>query len=434
VRRQALVSLASGVAAMSLQVMNGHAQECSGLLEDVRVELVKRLRARRSEIQEAIFARVQAMSGTADESENAEYMAGLRAAVIEALDYAVTSIEQGEGWAPPIPSAAVAQARRAARHGVSLDTVLRRYAAGDRQLAEFVMDEADRFPTQELRHLLRSHGLQVDRFMASVAAEYMDELERVARSPQQRLAESVERLLVGEPVDTTKLDYEFDGRWHLGLIALGVDAEKAVKAVADAVDRQLLGIRRGEQTLWAWLGGRRRLAIADLERFLSSKGIADISLAVGEPGRGLDGWRLTHRQAQAAMWVALRRPRRLTRYADDLLLAAALRDEVLARSLHEIYFLPLCGQRDGAVLRETLDAYLTSGRNAATAAAALKVDRHTVQRRLRKIEERLGRLLHTCLAELEVALRLQELGETADADRLPDAELGASSNGAPHRD
>jgi hypothetical protein len=62
------------------------------------------------------------------------------------------------------------------------------------------------------------------------------------------------------------------------------------------------------------------------------------------------------------------------------------------------------------------------------------VDRHTVQRRLRKIEERLGRLLHTCLAELEVALRLQELGETADADRLPDAELGASSNGAPHRD
>jgi hypothetical protein len=185
--------------------VNGYAQECSGLLEEVRVELVKRLRARRSEIQETIFARVRAMSGPTGEGEHAEYMAGLRAAVAEALDYAVTSIEQGEDWSPPIPSAAAAQARRAARHGVSLDTVLRRYAAGDRQLAEFVMDEADRFPAQELRHLLRSHGLLVDRFMASVAAEYMDELERVERSPQQRLAESVERLLVGEPFDTTKL-------------------------------------------------------------------------------------------------------------------------------------------------------------------------------------------------------------------------------------
>jgi hypothetical protein len=404
--------------------MNGYARESSALLEGVRVELVERLRERRSEIQEAIFARVRAMSGTADESENAEYMAGLRAAVVEALDYAVTSIEQGEGWAPPIPSAAASQARRAARHGVSLDTVLRRYAAGDRQLAEFVMDEADRFPTQELRHLLRSHGLQVDRFMASVAAEYMDELERAARSPQQRLAESVDKLLLDEPVDTTKLEYELDGRWHLGLIALGVDLERTVKAMADAVDCQLLSVRRGEHTLWAWLGGRRRLAMADLEHFLSSMTIGEVSLAVGEPGRGLDGWRLTHRQAQAALWLVLRRPRQLTRYADDLLLAAALRDDVLARSLHEIYFLPLCSPRDGgAVLCETLRAYFASGRNAATAAAALKVDRHTVQRRLRKIEERLGRLLHTCCAELEVALRLQDLDGDIDTDSMQTIEL-----------
>ena len=52
------------------------------------------------------------------------------------------------------------------------------------------------------------------------------------------------------------------------------------------------------------------------------------------------------------------------------------------------------------VLRETLRAYFAAGFNAATAAAALEVDRHTVQRRLRKVEEALGRLLHTCHAEL----------------------------------
>ena len=65
----------------------------------------------------------------------------------------------------------------------------------------------------------------------------------------------------------------------------------------------------------------------------------------------------------------------------------------------------------GVGLRETLRAYFDAGFNAATAAAALEVDRHTVQRRLRKVEEALGRLLHTCHAELEVALVLEELDD-----------------------
>jgi DNA-binding PucR family transcriptional regulator len=142
-----------------------------------------------------------------------------------------------------------------------------------------------------------------------------------------------------------------------------------------------------------------------------------VSLAVGAAGRGIDGWRLTHRQAQAAMLVALRRPQMLTRYADVSLLAAVLRDAELARSVVEIHLSPLDGQKDGAVLRETLHAYFAAGCNAATAAAALRVDRHTVERRLHTIETRLGRALHTCHAELEVALRVQELD---DPTRLSD--------------
>jgi DNA-binding PucR family transcriptional regulator len=53
----------------------------------------------------------------------------------------------------------------------------------------------------------------------------------------------------------------------------------------------------------------------------------------------------------------------------------------------------------------------------------LEVDRHTVQRRLRKVEEALGRLLHTCHAELEVALSLEELDRAAD--------LGGATPSAP---
>jgi DNA-binding PucR family transcriptional regulator len=78
--------------------------------------------------------------------------------------------------------------------------------------------------------------------------------------------------------------------------------------------------------------------------------------------------------------------------------------------LRETYLVPLDEHGDsGLVLRETLRAYFAAGFNAATAAAALEIDRHTVQRRLRKVEETLGQLLPSCHAELEVALSLEKL-------------------------
>lgn len=57
-------------------------------------------------------------------------------------------------------------------------------------------------------------------------------------------------------------------------------------------------------------------------------------------------------------------------------------------------------------LRETLKAYLATGLNVSSTAAALGVNRRTVTRRLRSVEESLGRPLETCVADLEVALRL----------------------------
>jgi len=142
--------------------------------------------------------------------------------------------------------------------------------------------------------------------------------------------------------------------------------------------------------------------------------LGEVSVAVGEPRRGLDGWRLTHYEAQAARLVAMRQPTQLVQASKAILLAAVLRDEPLAKSLRQTYLAPLDEHGDaGMVLRETLRAYFSAGFNAATAAAALEVDRHTVQRRLRKVEEAIGRLLQTCHAELSVALRLEELDQGA---------------------
>jgi sugar diacid utilization regulator len=307
---------------------------------------------------------------------------------------------------------------------VKLDNVLLRNNAGHAVLEDFVVQEVD-FASERsvLRGVFGTLGALLDHFTALMAHEYQRELERVAHSPELRRIERVQKLLAGGHLNAAELGYDLDAE-HLGVIAVGAKAGDTVRALAARLGRQLLSVARSEDTVWAWFGGQRTLDIADIERLLSAEQSAEVSLAVGGPGRGIEGWRLTHRQAQAAMLVALRRPQRLTRYADVSLLAAVLRDRELATSLVEIHLSPLDGKKDGAVSRETLRAYFAAGCNAATAAAALGVDRHTVVRRLHTIETRLGRLLHTCHAELEVALRLEELGEPTGPSGDSQSPLG----------
>jgi hypothetical protein len=340
------------------------------------------------------------------------------------LDYVLTGIELGAEWPGPIPSVVVAQAHRAARGGVDLETVLLRCAGwGHRVLLGFVIAEADDLPTRALGQVLDIQALLIERLLAAVSIEYKRELERAGRSPEHRHAELVARLLAGEPLDTAELGYELDA-WHVGLIATGVGALQVLRGIAAGADRQLLAVSPGEQTVWAWFGGARRLEVSELERLVPANASAGVSLAIGEPGSGGDGWRLTHRQAQAARLVALHRGGRegmtLTRYAEDMLLAAALRDEMLARSLKEIFLSPLAIRRDGgATSRQTLREYLATGCNASKAADRLGVTRHTVENRLSAAEHHLGRALPTCLVELEVALRLEELTPPVSAGESP---------------
>lgn len=387
-------------------------------LRQVRLQLVARLRARSTEIEDAVLSRALALAESTGD-DDPDYSAGLRAAIAEVVDFALLGIEEGEDWPETIPSAAAAQARRAARNGVSLDTVLRRYAAGDRLLGEFIMSEADHFPAELLRKVIQSQGVQVDRLMAAVAAEYMDEVERMRRSPTQRLTERVQRVLAGAgPVGSEDFEYELEKTWHLGMILAGAKAKEAPGKMAALLSAQVLAVPRGSGIVWAWFGSRERSRIVELDDCLAEIP-TDVSLAIGEPHRGVEGWRLTHREAQAAFEVMLRKPQRMTRSSDVLLLAAVLRDEVLAKALMETFLAPFDDRGDsGRVLRETLRAYFAAGLNAATAAAALGVDRHTVQRRLRKVEEMLGRVLHSCHAELEVALTLEELDPLDKPERM----------------
>jgi hypothetical protein len=161
----------------------------SGLVEDARTAVVGRLRARQVELVAAIFARMRGDSFDRAGDDDAEYLAGLRAAVAVAVDYVLEGIERGEQWAGPIPAVACEQARRAARIGVPLDTVLRRYLVGHTLLEEFVMEEADRGeenqspPTSRdaLRGVLRAQAAALDRLLQAITGEYEDEAGRDGR-------------------------------------------------------------------------------------------------------------------------------------------------------------------------------------------------------------------------------------------------------------
>lgn len=402
-----------------------------------RVRLLSRVRARRAELEDAVFARILEGDYVSSGDDDAEYVAGLRNVVQAAIEYALITLESGEGVEEMAPPQAIVQARRAARLGVNLDTVLRRYVLGSTMLGDLLVEEAANSDLGDdamaLREVLSTQAAVLERLLAAITAEYNTELERVGRSPAQRLTERVQRLLAGAPGDLFDLDYELDG-WHVGAIATGATVAHDLRRVADALDCRLLYVPCGEQMAWAWLGGRSAPAAADIELALLGEktagppalmpsrgrggGTREVTLALGEPAWALEGWRLTHRQAQAAMRVALRAPQPLTRYADVALMAAVLRDELLAESMVEVYLSAL-GDRHGAgaVLRQTLRAYFKAERNASSAASALGVSRHTVENRLRTIEEKLGHMLGARQAELEVALRLEELAHGDRRDR-----------------
>lgn len=372
--------------------------------------LASRLRDRLPEIQAAVATRVYAISNPRDVSDPA-YLEGLNAALAAAIDHRLEVLEVGERRAPTVPTALLAQARLDARDGVSLDTVLRRYFAGNSLFGDFLVEEAERagVPNSDLRRLLGVQATLGDRLLAAVSSEYGREAKSRPSSAAERRRECVKRLLAGELVDSSELGYDLDAH-HLALIAKGVGVEKLMRGLAAELDRRLLAVKREEEPVWAcWLGGRHPLYPEEALGALAG-GVPDGAfVAVGEPGEGLAGWRFSHLQAKAALPIAEREGEPILRYGDVALLAAILRDDLTAASLRQLYLSPLEQARDGGkVARETLRAYFTAERNISSTAAALGVDRRTVRNRIDSIEALLGRPLQTSAADLEIALRLSD--------------------------
>jgi hypothetical protein len=377
-------------------------------LDEVCAAVASRLRRRLPELEAAVATRVHAIADPLEVSDPS-YLHSLNGALTTALEYALVAIELGERRAPGIPPALLAEARLAARAGVALDTVLRRYVSGNALLGDFLVEEAERteVPTPVLRRLLRRQATLLDRLLEAVSEEHVRESKSWPSSSAERRRECVKSLLAGEQVDHSELGYDLDGH-HLALMAKGEGAPEAMRLLAGKLDRRLLAVCREEEATWAcWLGGRHLLEARRALRALAEISLDRVVVTVGEPGEGLSGWRLSHRQAKAALPIAERRGEAILHYADVVLLTSILRDDLVTTSLHQLYLEPLEAAPDGGkVARETLRAYFTAERNVSSTAAALGVDRRTVTNRIRAIEDLFGRSLKEIATELETALRL----------------------------
>lgn len=375
-----------------------------------RGDFAARLRTHRVEIEQAAIARICAISRP-DPTDHA-YAKSLAAAVQAMVDFAIDTLAHPDLKMPSRPASVLAHARLSARGGMPLKTLLRQHFAAQASIAEYVLKEAEsdgRLRGEALRRALRSQTFAFDCLAESVGDEYYREPQKYLEPSERRLAGVIDSILDGQPVASTSLGYDLSAH-HVAVIATGPDPRTYLQHLATDRNRSLILVARPDGTVWAWLGSRDIMDVAEIVRTLTLARCGQESIAVGEMGSGVSGWRMTHRQARAAVRVTVRSAKQVVRYADVALLAAVLENDLLTTSLHTLYLTPLKSERDGGErLKNTLRAYLASNCNVASAAAALNVNRNTVANRLRIIERRIGRPVTSCISDLDLALQYEEL-------------------------
>jgi hypothetical protein len=333
-----------------------------------------------------------------------------------------------------VPAQSVEYVRASVQRGASLSTVLRTIRIGQ----DLVFDAWDErigamgVPADvvlaAMRSLRRYAFAWVDSFAEHLAEEYQRERERWLRGAQAVRAEMIRTLVEGGPVDvdaaSRALGYELR-RHHVGLVLWGEPAEGETTALP-ALERAAAEIARsvgcerpllfaaGSGLLWAWASSARPIASEGPGAVpVAPLGRDRVSVAIGESGEGVDGFRRTHRDAADASRVAMlggRRAGSVTRYRAVDLAALVAGDLERARRF-VVNELGALGSDDDetARLRATLKVYLEESGSRVATARRLGVHPNTVANRVQSCREILGRDLSGRRVQLELALALAQL-------------------------
>jgi len=214
-------------------------------------------------------------------------------------------------------------------------------------------------------------------------------------------------------------------RHHIGLIvwvdhvpdkgdALSVLSESVADIARSVAAEASITHPAGSLALAAWLSGRGAFPVNGMEAFADGPRQLHlpegVSVAVGEPGYDLKGFRRTHIEAGHARRVAslvASQAGPLTRYRDVAVAALCTADGDHAAAFVSGVLGSLAANDDVTNrLAMTLAVYLRENRSRTQAAARLAVHPNTVSYRVRQAEELLGRSASADSLDLQVALTL----------------------------
>lgn len=314
-------------------------------------------------------------------------------------------------WADPrsavAPPEALAWAAEVGRYGLPVETLLRIYRVGHATISQRWLDELSAHATDpavlaEAASATSAYLFTyVDAVLQPIIAGYIAERERRLSEAQSVRESELRQVLAGDSVDiaqaSNRLRYRLD-RWHVGFVAWVPDGdpasisrlEPAGRAVAKAlgVDEPPLTMAAATQVLYGWVGAWTELSTDPLSA------IDGVQVSMGSPGRGLDGFRLSHEQARLA-----RRLSRLRRdggpatiqYADCDVAALLASDlDQARRFVTSVLGVMADDEPAHRKLLDTVAVYHREGMSISRTAARLGIHANTVTYRVRRVVDASG--------------------------------------------
>jgi len=330
------------------------------------------------------------------------------------------------------PAAALEYARRLAQRGRPLTALLRAYRLGHTCFSDWLLKELARQTDDAQLLTAATLGMSekvagyIDQTSEEIVAAYTRERENWLRNRSAARAARIRDLLSGQRVNASATETTLGYRlfqYHLGLVCWAGDATAAVDnitrlehAIAHVAEKlacsgEPLFLPCDESSAWAWLP----LGIHDT---FNAAGVAaadvdgDIHFAFGDVAKDTAGFRLSHQQAIAAQAVVLASgsltPRSVA-FSEVAPVAMMLGSADLLRSwvLGTLAGLATDDEHH-ARLRDTLLVFLRTGGSYKTTAERLTLHKNTVQYRIHKAEESLGRPVGEDQHDVELALRASQ--------------------------
>lgn len=254
----------------------------------------------------------------------------------------------------------------------------------------------------------------IDDTLEAVASIIETERDQLRSGSHAERRATVSLILEGAPLSRvraeTQLGYPLTGPHVATIVWTAPDADTTgLEAAAEALVQASGATRRltvvaTSASHWLWLP----ISTAPSSARLTSKLLdhPEVNIAVGRPGRDLDGFRRSHLDASTTqrMMSRLASPQRVARYPDIQLVALmtsdrGAADEYVAEVLGDLATAP-------TEIRDVVLAFVEHRFNTSRTADRLHTHRNTVIRRLARADELLPRPLAANPVDVAAALRV----------------------------